>query len=275
MQNESHLLESALGGDSRALNSLLAGVRDWVFNVVRRMLLNPQESEDAAQEILVKIAVNLSAYDASRAAFRTWCYRIAVNHAMSMKRGSMEQVIEGFDWYARGLDETPDRDLPADELSNPETQVLIEEAKASCTLGMLLCLDREQRMALILSDFMGLSDRKAAELLVISHDAFRKRLSRARRDLHEFMDNRCGLVNTSNPCRCSRKMRSFMEQGWISATDPKFSAPHLARLKEKAAALDCEHEDFRRPEYDEVFRSHPHYEMPEKLLAEILEKYTP
>lgn len=109
--NDELLVDLACHGDRQALEHLLREVRDWIYNVIRRVLLNPQESEDAAQEALVKIATNLSKYDSDRGAFRTWAYRIAVNHAMNMKRGSMEQVMEGFDWYAKGLAETPERIL--------------------------------------------------------------------------------------------------------------------------------------------------------------------
>jgi RNA polymerase sigma factor (sigma-70 family) len=73
------LVERARSGDRRALEQLLAGVRDWAYNVIRRVLLNPQESEDATQEVLVKIATNLAGYDPRRATFRTWAYRRTPN----------------------------------------------------------------------------------------------------------------------------------------------------------------------------------------------------
>lgn len=269
------LVERARNGDRRALERLLGGVRDWIYNVIRRILLNPQESEDATQEVLVKIATNLARYDARRASFKTWAYRIAVNHALNMKRGSMEDLVTGFDAYAQGLRSVPDIDIPASELSNPENLHLIEEAKASCTLGMLLCLDREQRVAIVLADFMGMGDRDSAELVGISHAAFRQRLSRARRDLYRFMDDECGLINERNSCRCSRKMRGFQQNGWIDTSSPRFSAPHLRRLKERVANLACEDDDFQRPEYREFFRDHPHFETPSKILDEILARFSP
>lgn len=274
-ETEAALVERARRGDARALEELLRGVSDWIYNVVRRVLLNPQESEDATQEVLVKIATNLAGYDARRASFRTWAYRVAMNHALNAKRGLMEEYITSFDAYGQGLRETPDLEVPASELDNPEAQLLIEETKASCTLGMLLCLDREQRVCLILADLMGLPDRESATLLGISHDAFRQRLSRARRDLYRFMDDECGLVNEKNPCRCSRKMMAFRDRGWIEAAAPRFSAPHLARLRAHVSALDGACEDYQRPEYREVFRDHPFFETPARILDEILSRFNP
>ena len=61
--------------------------------------------------------------------------------------------------------------------------------------GMLLCLDREQRLAFIVGAIFGVSDTVAADVLEISPDNFRQRLARARRELRNFMNDKCGLVN--------------------------------------------------------------------------------
>ncbi|TGM42725.1 RNA polymerase sigma factor [Leptospira biflexa] len=269
------LIEKARTGDRRALETLLKGVQSWIYNVIRRILLNPEEAEDATQEVLFKLATNLAAYDSNRASFKTWAYRITVNYALNAKRGKLEELTTGFSGYANELKQMPDIEVPTDELSNPENKILVEEAKASCTLGMLLCLDREQRISLLMADIMGLSDKESAEIIGISHDAFRKRLSRARQDLYKFMDDKCGLINTSNPCRCSKKMKSFQNHGWIDAKNPRFSAPHVQRVKEQIQNLNCEDEDFQRREYQEIFRDHPYFETPSKILEELLVKYSP
>lgn len=274
-EEELNLIERARTGDRRALESLLSKVQSWIYNVIRRILLNPQEAEDHTQEVLLKIATNLAAYDPTRASFKTWAYRISVNHALNGKRGRLEEITTGFSDYANELEKMPNIDIPANELSSPENLVLIEEAKASCTLGMLLCLDREQRIALILADLMGLSDRESSELLDISNEAFRKRLSRARKDLYTFMDDKCGLINEKNPCRCSKKMQSFQNNGWIDPAYPRFSMPLVHRLKEQVKDLHCEYDDFRRLEYQEIFRDHPFFETPPQILEELLEKYSP
>ena len=92
--------------------------------------------------------------------------------------------------------------MPAD------VKLLVDEARVNCTAGMLLCLDREQRLACVLGEIFGVTDTVGAELLDIAPDTYRQRLARARRDLHSFMNDRCGLVNPGNPCRCARKTRA-------------------------------------------------------------------
>ena len=59
----------------------------------------------------------------------------------------------------------------------------------ACTCGMLLCLDREQRLAYILGAILDVSDSVAAEVLEITSESFRQRLARTRRDLRNFVDD--------------------------------------------------------------------------------------
>ena len=123
--------------------------------------------------------------------------------------------------------ELPDpRSVPAD------VQLLVDEARISCSSGMLLCLDREQRLVYILGTILGVSDTVGAELLETSRDSFRQKLSRARRDLHSFMQQRCGLVNKANPCRCAKKTQAFMKAGYVTADNLLFAKAHVARVRD-------------------------------------------
>ena len=74
-------------------------------------------------------------------------------------------------------------DVPAARSAEPDQRLLEEEVKIGCTRGMLLCLDREERLAYILGDVFELRSDEAGLVLDISPAAFRKRLSRARERL--------------------------------------------------------------------------------------------
>jgi Sigma-70, region 4 len=76
-----------------------------------------------------------------------------------------------------------------------------------------LCLSRPQRAAYLLADVLGLTDSDGAEILGCTREAFRQRVSRARRTLRQVIDNRCGLVDPSNPCRCGRQLASSEAAG--------------------------------------------------------------
>src|SRR6266567_4239988 len=84
----------------------------------------------------------------------------------------------------------------------------------------------------ILGAIFEISDAVGAELLDISRDTFRQRLARARRDLHSFMNDKCGLVNRANPCRCAKKTRGFIEAGYVDPENLLFARDHISQVRE-------------------------------------------
>src|SRR4030095_15074235 len=108
-----------------------------------------------------------------------------------------------------------------------------------CTSAMLLCLDREQRLIYVLGEIFGVSDKIGSELLEITRENFRQKLARARRDLHNFMENKCGLVNKSNPCRCTKKTQAFMNAGYVNPHNLLFAKEHVTRVRD-VAKKTCE-----------------------------------
>ena len=64
-----------------------------------------------------------------------------------MKGGRVEVQHASIDFasYGAALDATPDLELPDPKATSADTDLLVTEAMISCTSGMLLCLDREQR----------------------------------------------------------------------------------------------------------------------------------
>jgi hypothetical protein len=63
-----------------------------------------------------------------------------------MKRRRGEAEAQTFSGYADAINDTPDLDLPDPKSMPVDVPLLVEEAKISCTTGMLLCLDRKQRL---------------------------------------------------------------------------------------------------------------------------------
>src|SRR5215831_2030730 len=207
---DAELVEKASGGDRAALERLVLRHQAWIYNVAVRMVFRPQDAEEVTQEVLVKVITKLSTFK-GESQFRTWLYRIAANHVLNMKRRSAEAKVMAFADYGAAINRTPDLDLPDRKSVPVELPVLVEEAKNGCTMGMLLCLDRKQRLIFTLGAILGASDAVAAEVLEMTAGNFRQCLARARRDLHSFMNHQCGLVNKSNPCRCPKKTRAFIE----------------------------------------------------------------
>src|SRR6266851_10321835 len=155
------LVMRARAGDRTALEELIQRHQGWIYNIAVRMLYHPQDAEDATQEILVKVLTRLSSFE-GRSGFRTWLYRIVVNHVLNMKRGRVEHASTDFASYGAALDDTPALELADPKGTSADTDLLVTEAMISCTSGMLLCLDREQRLTFILGALLEVSDTVAA-----------------------------------------------------------------------------------------------------------------
>ena len=78
-------------GRSPGPRRLIQRHQAWIYNIAVRMLYHPQDAEDATQEILIKALTRLSSFE-GRSSFRTWLYRIVINHVLNMKRGRVEQA---------------------------------------------------------------------------------------------------------------------------------------------------------------------------------------
>jgi RNA polymerase sigma factor (sigma-70 family) len=255
------LVGQAQNGSREALERLIARHQAWIYNIVLRMVYLPEDAEDATQEILIKLMTKLSMF-AGGSTFRTWLYRVVVNHVLNMKRSRADAAGWTFKRYGDGLDATADMDLPDPNSVPADVQLLVDEARIGCTSGMLLCLDREQRLVYILGEIFGVTDLVGAELMEISRENFRQKLARARRDLHNFLQDKCGLVNQTNPCRCAKKTQGFMKAGFVDPHKLLFASEHVTRVRD-VAAKTCEDLDALDEAYAEIHRNHPFHDPPD------------
>jgi RNA polymerase sigma factor (sigma-70 family) len=250
---DEELVAKAQAGDRDALERLVRRHQSWVFNMAVRMMWRRDLAEDATQEILIKIVTKVSSFRGD-SLFRTWLYRIAVNHLLNVRKSEMEEKMTFTD-MGRSLDGTPNLDLPDPRSVPVELPLLVEETRLSCMNAMLLCLDRRQRLVFILGEIFGVSGEVGAEVMEILPDHFRQLLSRARRDLYQFMNDKCGLVNTANPCRCAKKTRGFMQAGYVDPDHLQFTKDRLASIGDVAPHRLDELDSLDR-KHAELFRDH-------------------
>ena len=267
------LATQALKGDHRALEGLMDAIRDRIYNLSLRMLWHPADAEDATQEILIRIFTHLGTFRGD-SSFVTWAYRIATNYLLTTRKRRMELMELSFEAFAEDLD----RGLAGASLAmapQAEDNLLAEEVKIGCTHAMLLCLDRNHRMAYILGEILELTGEEAAFVLEISPEAFRKRISRARKAIADFMNRKCGIVNPTNPCRCARRIRYAKETGRLDEHQLLFagrsSSPQRSVVRNEVRLLN----DLQ--DAATVLRSHPQYAAPDRLregLRKLWRKFT-
>ena len=258
---DADLVRSAQAGDREATEFLLIRHQPWIFNLAVRMLLDRADAEDATQDVLLKACKALPGFRGD-SGFRTWLYRIAVNHILNIKKAAVP--VCSFEDAARGLERTPDLDPPDPRTVPVPVEILIEETKIGCTMGTLLCLDGRQRLAFILGEVFGVSDHVGAEILDVTPVNFRQILSRARRDLYEYLRGNCSLVNPGAPCQCVKKTRAFIQGGFVDPQKLRFTSQYQRKVREVAGNRADELIDAYMKVAAQVYRDHPFYEPAEQ-----------
>ena len=105
-----------------------------------------------------------------------------------------------FEFYGDDIKNGKIQDIP-DLTQNVEQDILAEELKMSCTNVMLQCLDTESRCIFILGTMFRIDSRIAGEILEMTPEAYRQRLSRIRKKMAGFLEQYCGAYG-GGTCRC-------------------------------------------------------------------------
>ncbi len=136
-----HYVKQAKNGDRQALENLVAQVRDKIHGSALRMLNDPEDPEDAAQEILIKVITHLSDFR-EESAFGSWVYRVACNHLLRTRKQKSDRMQLTFDLLEKMKSEQ-NENAQVLRGSGPEKDFLVEEVRFSCMQGVLSCLEKE------------------------------------------------------------------------------------------------------------------------------------
>lgn len=171
-ENEAKWLLAARNGNSEAFSRLVDMYSRPVYSLCYRMLGNPQDAEDAAQEAFLRAFRYLHRYDANRK-FATWLLSIAANHCIDQHRRVRPVQV--------ALEDASPVDL-RDRRIGPEGRALAREA--SDRLQVLLNeLAPKDRAAMLLYYWYEYSLAEIARELRLSEPALKARMHRARRSL--------------------------------------------------------------------------------------------
>ena len=145
---------------------------------------------------------------------------------------------------------------------NVVLNLLEEEVKVSCTQGLLLCLNEAHRLTYILGEILEFNSIEGAEILEISPDNFRQQLSRARTKIRSFLEQKCGLANPQNPCRCHKKIDHLIELGLINPPFYRFT-------KGSQRSIDLFNKIDHLEKSVAIYRSTPQYTSPESIVHKV------
>lgn len=247
-------------GDRKALETVVLNIKDYVYNLSLKMLLYPEDAEDATQEILIKIITHLSTFH-HKSKFKTWVYRVATNYLLTYKGQKNKEFAMPFSDYVHLID-TGHSDTVRYSTNEGELSLLEEEVKVSCTQGLLLCLNSGDRMVYILSEILEFNSLEGSKIMEITAPNFRKKLSRSRTKIRNFLNNKCGLANPKNPCRCNKKIDFLINQKIINPKNLRFASfsQRSIDMAEKLGQLE---------KSIAIYRSVPQVEAPKTILNSI------
>lgn len=188
---EQVLIQQALDGDMQAFEELIKLYQQPIFNLAYRMLGDPQEAEDAAQETFIRAFLNLQKnYDPSRS-FKTWLFSIGSNHCIDRLRKRR------LTWVSIDEPLPPHPALMSHDTEDPEQQLMSQE-RSQLIQHMLSNLPPDYRAAVILRYWYDLSYTEIAEALDTTESAIKSRLFRARQQLADQINTDVIPVELTN-----------------------------------------------------------------------------
>jgi RNA polymerase sigma-70 factor (ECF subfamily) len=162
--------QQSLNGDQEAYGMLVEKYQTPVYNLCYRMLGDPLEAEDAAQETFWRAYQALKRYDPQRS-FATWLLSIAAHYCIDQQRRRKLPSVE--------IDALPEDILPDGGAPDPERETTRSE-QDRVLYDLLRSLNPPDRAALVLRYWYDFSDEEIGQTLSLSVSAVKSRLHRAK-----------------------------------------------------------------------------------------------
>lgn len=170
--SEAELIQRVRKGDSQAFTIIVQNYQTAVYNLCYRMLGNPGDAEDAAQETFLRAYRAIHRYDPNRK-FSTWILSIATNYSIDQLRKRR--------LFTLSLDAIPYLDV-RDQSVGPEGALVVGERQQKVQI-LLNTLKPKDRAAVVMRYWYDYSYDEIGEMLNLTNDAVKSRLHRARRAL--------------------------------------------------------------------------------------------
>ena len=180
------LMARVKAGDDEAFNFLMQRNEKTVINLVYRFTGNREIASDLAQDVFLRIYRAAGRFE-PRAKFFTFLYRVTLNVCRNYAAKTKRRQTTSLNSARKGQDgsELPERELE-DPLGSAEEQVSRLELSAVVRKAVE-SLPEQQREAVVLQRFQGLSYEEISEILNLSVSAVKSRIHRAKLNLKEIL----------------------------------------------------------------------------------------
>ena len=165
-------------GDRVAFTRLVEKYQQPVMNLVTRLLRDPSEAEDLAQQVFVQVFKSAARYEVS-ARFSTWLFTIARNLCLNEIRRRSRHPADSLDETVAGHDEQPLRQ-PADTRTATAPEAMLKAELHAKVEEAIAALPENQRTAILLCRYEDVSYEEIARVLGVSVSATKSLIHRGR-----------------------------------------------------------------------------------------------
>lgn len=178
--DDAELIRLCLDGDRTAFDQLVSRYHRGIYNMVHRMLGNPEDASDLTQEAFLRAYSRLDTFRVG-ASFLAWIRRIAANLCIDHLRRQRQPTVSLDERLESGLEEANGRPdaSPADALEMAEDSRRV--------LSAVQKLPAKQRMVLVMRHIEGLSVEEIARALRLPLGTVKVNLFRGRRAVREMV----------------------------------------------------------------------------------------
>ena len=180
--SDEELVKRSKLGDAEAFEQLIARHQQKVYNIAYRLMGNPHDAGDLAQEALIKVYKSIGKFR-GEASFSTWLYHIISNVCRDEMRKRSRHPVSFLDEPVVTEDGTLEKEV-ADLRGSPETA--FEQKESDAFIQQLIStLNPEYRVVIVMREMMGFTYEEIAGELHISLGTVKSRINRARKYLKE------------------------------------------------------------------------------------------
>jgi RNA polymerase sigma-70 factor (ECF subfamily) len=187
---EFEVVQRARAGDAVAFNEIVTAYRRRIFGTVSRLIGRPEDVEDVAQEVFLRLYFSLDQLRSAEV-FEPWLYRLTVNAGLDYLRKRRKRKME-----SRVADLSDQQMMMADAAAGTRVQFDDQQRRRTCEFvdALLSEVSEDDRALLTLKEVEGLSLKDLEKVYHVNENALKVRLFRARqRVLKAFSASRGGM----------------------------------------------------------------------------------